>query len=83
VQAKAKLRLPPDPSVPQTYYGGYRIEAASGSAPSWMPRQVVNDQQGKPYIIFPGYLTTITAPLLRLVGSTGPELVNYRQVGTT
>jgi type IV secretory pathway VirB9-like protein len=29
------------------------------------------------------YLTTITAPLLRLVGANGAELVNYRQVGTT
>jgi type IV secretory pathway VirB9-like protein len=83
VPAKAKPRLLPDPSVPQTYYGGYRMEAANGPAPSWMPRQVVNDQQGKTYIIFPPYLTTITAPLLRLVGSHGPELVNYRQVGTT
>jgi type IV secretion system protein TrbG len=83
VQAKAKPRLLPDPSVPQTYYGGYRIEAVNGSPPSWTPRQVVNDPQGKTYIIFPSYLTTITAPLLRLVGSHGPELVNYRQVGTT
>jgi len=48
-----------------------------------MPRQVVHDQQGKTYIIFPPSLTTMTAPLLRLVGSHGPELVNYRQVGTT
>ena len=83
VQVKVKPRLLPDPSTSQTYYGGYRIEAATGSAPSWTPRQVVHDQQGKTYILFPSYLTTITAPLLRLVGSHGPELVNYRQVGTT
>jgi type IV secretory pathway VirB9-like protein len=83
VQVKVKPRLLPDPSTSQTYYGGYRIEAATRSAPSWTPRQVVNDQQGKTYIIFPSHLTTITAPLLRLVGSNGPELVNYRQVGTT
>jgi hypothetical protein len=25
----------------------------------------------------------MTSPLLQLVGSNGPELVNYRQVGTT
>jgi type IV secretory pathway VirB9-like protein len=83
MQVKAKPRLLPDPAAPQTYYGGYRIEATSGSAPSWMPRQVVNDQQGKTYILFPSYVTTISAPLLRLVTSNGPELVNYRQVATT
>jgi len=86
VQAKAKPRLLPDPSVPQTYYGGYVIKPDhEDHPPSWTPRpgQVVHDQQGKTYIIFPPYLTTISAPLLRLVGSTGPELVNYRQVGTT
>jgi type IV secretory pathway VirB9-like protein len=82
-QAKATPRLLPDPSVPQTYYGGYRIEVANGSAPSWTPRQVVHDQQGKTYILFPSHVTTISAPLLRLVTSNGPELVNYRQVATT
>jgi type IV secretory pathway VirB9-like protein len=84
IRVKAKPRLLPDPTVPQPYDAGYRIEAENTEVPpSWMPHQVVNDQQGKTYIIFPAYLTTITAPLLRLIGSTGPELVNYRQVGTT
>jgi type IV secretory pathway VirB9-like protein len=50
--------------------------------PSWMPRQAVNSQEGKTYIVFPNYVTTIQAPLLRLIGSTGPEVINYRQVGT-
>ena len=39
--------------------------------------------RARPIFIFPPYLTTISAPLLRLVTSNGPELVNYRQVGTT
>jgi type IV secretory pathway VirB9-like protein len=83
VPAQAKPRLLPDPSLPQVYYGGYTIAPVKGNPPSWTPRQVVHDQEGKTYILFPAYLTTITAPLLRLVGSSGPELVNYRQVGTT
>jgi hypothetical protein len=29
-----------------------------------------------------GIPTTTQAPLLRLVGSTGPEVINYRPVGT-
>jgi type IV secretory pathway VirB9-like protein len=84
IQAASKPRLLPDPAQSQQYFGGYQMELVRSDAPpSWMPRQVVNDQQGKTYIIFPAYLTTITAPLLRLVGSMGAELVNYRQVGTT
>jgi hypothetical protein len=42
----------------------------------------VNDQQGKTYLVFPTYMTSIQAPLLRLIGSTGPEVINYQQVGT-
>jgi type IV secretion system protein TrbG len=56
--------------------------ASVGFGPSWTPRQVVNDQQGKTYVVFPSYVTTIQAPLLRLVGTTGPEVITYRQVGT-
>jgi hypothetical protein len=32
--AQAKPRRLPDPSVPQMYYGGYRMEAVNGPAPS-------------------------------------------------
>jgi type IV secretion system protein TrbG len=78
-----KPRLLPDLTQPQTFYGGYLIDPVhKDRVPSWTPRQVVNDQQGKTYVIFPSYVTAIQAPLLRLIGSTGPEVINYRQVGT-
>jgi type IV secretory pathway VirB9-like protein len=81
--AKVKPRLLPDLTQPQTFYGGYLIDPVhKDRVPSWTPRHVVNDQQGKTYVIFPSYITTIQAPLLRLVGSTGVEVINYRQVGT-
>jgi type IV secretory pathway VirB9-like protein len=81
--AKAKPRLLPDLTQPQTFYGGYLIDPVNKDrVPSWTPRQVVNDQQGKTYVVFPSYITTIQAPLLRLVGNTGVEVINYRQVGT-
>ena len=83
VQVKAKPRLLPDLTQAQTFYGGYLIDPVNKDrVPSWTPRQVVNSQEGKTYIVFPSYVTTIQAPLLRLVGSTGPEVINYRQVGT-
>jgi type IV secretion system protein TrbG len=83
VKVATKPRLLPDLTQPQTFYGGYTITAANHDrVPSWMPRQVVNDQQGKTYVVFPSYLTAIQAPLLRLIGNTGPEVINYRQVGT-
>jgi type IV secretory pathway VirB9-like protein len=78
VQAKAKPRLLPDPQQPQTLYGGYRWGPVQGQPPSWNPRQVISDQRGKTYIVFPSYLTAVSAPLLRLITSNGPELVNYR-----
>lgn len=79
----SKPRLLPDLSQAQTYYGGYVIDPVNKDrVPSWTPRQVVNDQQGKTYVVFPSYVTTNQAPLLRLIGTTGPEVINYRQVGT-
>jgi len=30
----------------------------------------------------PNYLTTIQAPLFRVIGNTGPEVINYHQVST-
>jgi type IV secretory pathway VirB9-like protein len=80
----SKPRLLPDLSQAQTFYGGYVIDPVNKDrVPSWTPRQAVNDQQGKTYLVFPTYMTSIQAPLLRLIGSTGPEVINYRQVGTT
>jgi type IV secretion system protein VirB9 len=78
-----KPRLLPDLTQPQTFYGGYLIDPVNKDrVPSWTPRQVVNDQQGKTYVLFPSYTTSIQAPLLRLIGNTGPKVINYRQVGT-
>jgi len=79
----SKPRLLPDLTQAQTFYGGYVIDPVNKDrVPSWTPRQAVNDQQGKTYLVFPTYMTSIQAPLLRLIGSTGPEVINYRQVGT-
>jgi type IV secretion system protein TrbG len=79
----AKPKQLPDLTQPQTFYAGYMIDPLNKDrVPSWTPRQVVHDQQGKTYIVFPSYVTTIQAPLLRLVGTGGPEIINYRQVGT-
>jgi type IV secretory pathway VirB9-like protein len=71
----SKPRLLPDLTQAQTFYGGYVIDPVNKDrVPSWTPRQAVNDQQGKTYVVFPSYVTTIQAPLLRLVGTTGPQV---------
>jgi len=44
-------------------------------------RQVVDDGH-KSYIIFPSNLAAMDAPMLRLIGPNGPELVNARQYGS-
>jgi type IV secretion system protein TrbG len=83
VKTVAKTRCLPDPSGPHVYYGGYAIQPANEEKPPvWTPLKVVNDREGKTYIIFPAYLTTVSSPLLRLVESTGPRVVNYKQCGT-
>jgi len=77
--AKAPPRLWPDPTQPQRYHAGYEI-TASEPTPVWTPRQAVDDGS-KTYIVFPPTVTSVDAPLIRLVGSSGPELVNARQAG--
>jgi P-type conjugative transfer protein TrbG len=77
--AKVPPRLWPDPAQPQRYHAGYEITATEPT-PVWTVRQVVDDGQ-KTYLIFPPTVTTVDAPLIRLVGSQGPELVNARQAG--
>lgn len=73
-------RLLPDPTERKRYQVAYTIEA-SEPRPPWTPRQVVDDG-AKTYLIFPPTLTSIDAPLIRLIGPNGPELVNARQVGS-
>jgi type IV secretion system protein TrbG len=78
--AKAPPRVLPDPTQPQRYHVPYTIEP-SDPRPVWTPRQVVDDGL-KTYILFPPTVTTVDAPLIRLIGPNGPELVNARQVGS-
>lgn len=70
----------PDPTRPRRYHVPYTIQA-SHPRPPWSPRQVVDDGW-KTYLIFPPTVTTIDAPLVRLVGPNGPEVINARQVGS-
>jgi type IV secretion system protein TrbG len=77
--AKVPPRLWLDPAQPQRYHAGYAI-TATDPRPVWTVRQVVDDGQ-KTYLIFPPTVTTVDAPLIRLVGSQGPEMVNARQAG--
>jgi type IV secretory pathway VirB9-like protein len=77
--AKVPSRLWPDPSQTQRYHTGYEIGATT-PPPVWIVRQVVDDGQ-KTYLIFPRTVTTVDAPLVRLIGSHGPEMVNARQAG--
>jgi type IV secretion system protein VirB9 len=77
--AKVPPRLWPDPTQPQRYHAGYAISTTEPK-PVWTVRQVVDDGS-KTYLIFPPTVTTVDAPLVRLVGSHGPEMVNARQAG--
>jgi type IV secretion system protein VirB9 len=78
--AKATPRLWPDPAQPQRYHVGYEV-TTTAPRPVWTVRQVVDDGQ-KTYLLFPPTVTTVDAPLVRLVGASGPEMVNARQAGS-
>jgi type IV secretory pathway VirB9-like protein len=80
VSAVAKPRGLPDPLAARTYNVGYAVES-QGEAPTWMPRQVVDDGH-KVYVLFPPNLSVMEAPLARLIGPNGPELLNPRLVGS-
>jgi type IV secretion system protein VirB9 len=77
---KNDLPLLPDGSTTQHYHIGYAIEGPE-SPPDWLPRQVLDDGK-KTYILFSPVVLYQDAPLLRLVGPNGPEVVNVRQVHT-
>jgi type IV secretion system protein TrbG len=79
VVAKKPSRLP-DPTLPQRYHVGYTIEPTE-PRPVWTPRQVVDTGQ-KTFILFPPNLAAMESPLIRLVGPTGPEVVNAQLVGS-
>jgi type IV secretion system protein VirB9 len=69
--------LLPDPTQHKLYHVGYEVKA-TGHAPDWQPRYVLDDGK-KTYIIYPEYVLFETVPMLRLVGPNGPQLVNSRQ----
>jgi type IV secretory pathway VirB9-like protein len=71
----------PDPTQPQRYHVPYTIETST-PAPAWSMGLHAVDDGSKTYLIFPPTVTTMDAPLVRLIGSNGPELVNARQVGS-
>ena len=71
--------LLPDGSQPQRYHVGYTL-ASSGQTPEWAPTQVLDDGR-KTYLIFPATMLYQAAPLVRVIGPQGPQLVNSRQVG--
>jgi type IV secretion system protein TrbG len=75
-----KPSLLPDGGSPQAYHVGYAIDP-SDPRPTWTPMQVV-DNGGKTYILFPPNLASMESPLVRLVGPTGPEVVNARLIGS-
>ena len=77
--AKVPSRLWPDPAQPQRYHAGYEISTTEPK-PVWTVRQVIDDGH-KTYLIFPPTVTSVDSPLIRLVGSSGPEMGNARQAG--
>jgi type IV secretory pathway VirB9-like protein len=77
--AAQRPRLWPDPAQPQAYHVGYRIEAER--APVWLPRQALDDGR-KTYVLFPHHLSAMSAPMVRLLGPSGYELVNARLAGS-
>jgi hypothetical protein len=82
---KAVPRLLPDPLVPASYHLGYLVCPGDQGCPSdapvpvWRPHYVV-DNGAKTYIVLPRHITVLTAPMLRLLGPTGPQLANPRRV---
>jgi type IV secretion system protein TrbG len=76
-KVSALATIVPDASQSQRYHVGYRLES-SQPPPVWRPSQVVDDGR-KVYILLPPQMQYADAPMLRLVGPNGPELVNSRQ----
>jgi len=77
---KKDLPILPDETTPQRYHIGYVIESPE-PAPDWKPLQIVDDGT-KTYVLFSPVVLYQEAPLLRLIGPNGPEVVNVRQFHT-
>jgi type IV secretion system protein VirB9 len=68
----------PDLAQPLRWHVGYEAASSRSPAPTWMPRYVIDDGR-KTYLIYPEVTLFETAPLVRLTGPNGPQLVNARQ----
>jgi len=80
IPKKLEPPLLPERSTPQGYHVGYVIESP-GPTPDWVPTQVLDDGK-KTYMLFSPVMLYQDAPLLRLRGPNGFEVVNVRQVRT-
>jgi len=67
----------PDPAAPARYHVGYTIESHR-RPPDWMPRGVVDDGK-KLYILYPEVTLFGSVPVARMIGPSGPQLLNARQ----
>jgi type IV secretory pathway VirB9-like protein len=70
--------LLPDPDMPLLYHVGYVVLGSHEAIP-WSPRWVGDDGR-KTYLVLPEVTLFDTVPLVREVGSQGPQLLNVRQV---
>jgi len=70
------LRLWPEEGHPYAIHVGYEVEAST-PAPAWFPRMVWDDGT-KVFLLFPPTTRFAKAPLVRGLGSQGPELINSR-----
>jgi type IV secretion system protein VirB9 len=66
-------------SVDQLHFG-YRVRAARGGRPSWMPTRVFDDGQ-RTWIEMPEAVASSDLPPLFVITGEGAELVNYRVQG--
>lgn len=77
--AKAKEPgLLPDPTEAKRYHVGYEVLSAQPQPPDWRPRFVVDDGR-KLFVGLPEITLFETAPMVRMIGPNGPQLVNARQ----
>lgn len=70
--------LLPDLSIPAKYHTGYEVQS-NGRPPDWFPRHVVDDGK-RIYIVYPEVSLFGVVPLVRMIGTNGPQLVNTRQL---
>jgi type IV secretion system protein TrbG len=80
VEAPVKPKEPgllPDPAQAKKWHVGYTIESAKQPPPEWSPRGVYDDGR-KLFLLLPEVTLFETAPMVRMIGPNGPQLVNAR-----